>query len=94
MIIHLLSPPYSSYYPLLPPFRKEDQQAHGARRGDEGKEGEEVQEEPTEVNLDIVHAFESQYAVLPARPDILFLPSDLKPFAKVRMCSLLGQASN
>ena len=40
-------------------------------------------EEPTEVNLDLVHAFESQYAVLPVRPDILLLPSDLKPFAKV-----------
>ena len=36
------------------------------------------------MNLDLVHAFESQYALLPVRPDILLLPSDLKPFAKVR----------
>ena len=36
-----------------------------------------------EVNLDLVHAFESQYALLPVRPDFLLLPSDLKPFAKV-----------
>ena len=40
-------------------------------------------EEPTEVNLDLMHAFESQYALLSVRPDILLLPSDLKPFAKV-----------
>ena len=70
-----------SYYPLLPPFRKEDHQQQGTKKEEEE---EETWEEPTEVNLDLVHAFESQYALLPVRPDILLLPSDLKPFAKVR----------
>lgn len=70
-----------SYYPLLPPFRKEDHQQQATKKEEE--EEDELWEEPTEVNLDLVHAFESQYAVLPVRPDILLLPSDLKPFAKV-----------
>ena len=39
--------------------------------------------EACEVNLDYIHAFEEQQASLPARPDILLLPSDLKPFVKV-----------
>ena len=69
-----------SYYPLLPPFRKEDHQQQATKKEEEE---DELWEEPTEVNLDLVHAFESQYAVLPVRPDILLLPSDLKPFAKV-----------
>ena len=42
-------------------------------------------EEPMDVNLDLVHALDIDFhhAMLPARPDILLLPSDLKPFAKV-----------
>ena len=42
-------------------------------------------EELTDVNLDLVHALDIDFhhAMLPARPDILLLPSDLKPFAKV-----------
>ena len=42
-------------------------------------------EETTDVNFDLVHAFDVDFnhAVLPARPDLLLLPSDLKPFAKV-----------
>ena len=41
--------------------------------------------ELTDVNLDLVHAFDIDFhhAVLPARPDLLLLPSNLKPFAKV-----------
>lgn len=43
-------------------------------------------EELTDVNLDLVHAVDVDFrhAMLPSRPDILLLPSDLKPFAKVR----------
>ena len=42
-------------------------------------------DELTDVNLDLVHALDIDFhhAMLPARPDILLLPSDLKPFAKV-----------
>lgn len=36
-----------------------------------------------EVTLDLVHTLDYQYAMLPVRPDLLLLPSDLKPFAKV-----------
>ena len=42
-------------------------------------------EETTDINLDLVHAFDIDFnhVTMPARPDLLLLPSDLKPFAKV-----------
>ena len=65
--------------------------ANGASLGSEAN-GILVQprEELTDVNLDLVHALDIDFhhAMLPARPDILLLPSDLKPFAKVLSLSL------
>ena len=39
----------------------------------------------TDVNVDLVRALDIDFnhSTLPARPDLLLLPSDLKPFAKV-----------
>lgn len=37
-----------------------------------------------DINMDVLQAFEKGHALLPARPDILLLPSNLKPFVKVR----------
>ena len=38
-----------------------------------------------EVNLDLLLAYDEGHALLPVKPDILVLPSDLKPFVKVIM---------
>ncbi len=34
--------------------------------------------------MNLIDAFENGHALLPVKPDILVLPSDLKPFIKVR----------
>lgn len=39
--------------------------------------------EGCDVNIDYIQAFEEGKATLPVKPDILILPSDLKPFIKV-----------
>ena len=46
----------------------------------------ETDEETTEVNMNLIDAFENGHALLPLRPDLLLLPSDLKPFIKVCSC--------
>lgn len=46
-------------------------------------------DESAEVNLDLIHMFDRKYAILPVRPDILILPSSLKPFAKVSLLLML-----
>ncbi len=74
-----------SYYPLVPPYRKEDHHGtNGAAVKEEAGPGC-YPDDPTEVNLDLIHAFDYRYVTLPVRPDLLFLPSDLKAFAKVRL---------
>ena len=66
--------------------------ANGTSSG--GSDGRSIlvqsKDELTDVNLDLVHALDIDFhhAMLPARPDILLLPSDLKPFAKVHSLSL------
>ena len=76
-----------SYYPLIPSFRKEDhqQQQNGNLKTENPNSNHNSQpDDPVEVNFDLIHAFDDRHALLPVRPDVLFLPSDLKPFAKVR----------
>lgn len=72
----------------MPPYRKEEGRTQ-VKAEPTGGEGPTDAPRPTsdqcEVNLDYVQAFEEQYACLPARPDILLLPSDLKPFIKVSL---------
>lgn len=58
-----------SYYPLNPTFLRENQLNN--MEGDTDHTG---------VNMDLT---QQRGAELPVKPDILFLPSDLKPFAKV-----------
>ena len=79
---------HHSYYPLVPPYRKEEPRQQVKPEPDAASESAttEVPRPPCEaceVNLDYIHAFEEQQASLPARPDVLILPSDLKPFVKV-----------
>lgn len=78
------------YYPLLPAFSKEEIPSKDKIQTPTGKEGAEAAataqqlEEKAEVNLDLIHMFDKYgYAQLPVCPDILILPSNLKPFAKV-----------
>lgn len=59
-----------SYYPLNPTFLRENQLNN--MEGDTDHTG---------VNMDLT---QQRGAELPVKPDILFLPSDLKPFAKVK----------
>ena len=49
--------------------------------------------EACDINLDYVQAFEEGHASMPARPDILLLPSDLKPFVKVCVHQLAVRSS-
>ena len=73
-----------SYYPLVPPDRRDQTHAQAASTASEN--ASDVPRPPSEaceVNLDYIQAFEEQHATLPARPDVLLLPSDLKPFVKV-----------
>ncbi|KAL5466791.1 hypothetical protein EMCRGX_G030940 [Ephydatia muelleri] len=58
-----------SYYPLQPTFVRENQLNNTESDADH-----------TGVNMDLS---QQQGLELPVKPDILFLPSDLKPFAKV-----------
>ena len=75
-----------SYYPLVPPYRKEEACPQVKPESNSSEDANDVPRPPNEaceVNLDYVQAFEEQHASLPARPDILLLPSDLRPFVKV-----------
>lgn len=78
--------PLSSYYPLLPAFGKEELRSQPKSPQTNGAATPTSQQAPSaEVNLDLMHMFdEYEYACLPVRPDVLLLPSNLKPFAKVR----------
>ena len=77
-----LPPLLLSYYPLVPPYRREEVKL------EPGAGGGDVPRPPTseggcDINMDYVQAFEEGRASLPVRPDLLVLPSDLKPFVKV-----------
>lgn len=67
LVGHILK--QQSYYPLQPSFIRENQQVEV-----------ESDTDRTCVNVDVAQQHKAE---LPVRPDILFLPSDLKPFAKV-----------
>ena len=70
----------------MPPYHKEEVSVPVKSEAGVGGEASEVHpppSEPCEVNLDYIHAYEEGHAVLPVRPDVLLLPSDLKPFVKV-----------
>jgi DNA polymerase alpha subunit B len=72
------------YYPLIPPYRRDQTHTQAVSTISEG--ASDVPRPPIEaceVNLDYIQAFEEQHATLPVRPDLLLLPSDLKPFVKV-----------
>ena len=71
---HLLICFHCSYYPLYP-THKQDEVSNGARS-------------IPDVNFDLLLAYEKGHALLPVRPDVLVLPSDLKPFVKV--CFTVG----
>ena len=76
---------HTSYYPLVPAFYRED--GSSSKKADrDGEKSQPPFAESTEVNLDLIHGLDYQNAMLPVRPDLLLLPSDLKPFAKVGMC--------
>lgn len=86
--------PFSSYYPLLPAFAKEEPKTQPKAPHTPGAETTPTSHqcaptgEQAAVNLDLLHMFEDEFACIPVRPDILILPSNLKPFAKVRhQCS-------
>ena len=70
----------------MPPYRKEEGRTQVKTETTDSNGPTDVPRPPSEqceVNLDYIQAFEEQYTSLPARPDILLLPSDLKPFVKV-----------
>lgn len=84
-----------SYYPLVPPYRKEEGRTQVKTETTDSEGPTDVPHPPSEqceVNLDYIQAFEEQYASLPERPDILLLPSDLKPFIKVLLYSRCAEA--
>ena len=66
-----------SYYPLVPPYRREEPHPHIKAESDSEPRP------PSEINMDYIQAFDERRATLPTRPDLLLLPSDLKPFIKV-----------
>ena len=73
-----------SYYPLVPPYRREE--PHPQIKAEPGSKPRPPSE-ACEVNMDYIQAFEERRATLPTRPDLLLLPSDLKPFIKVSSLS-------
>jgi len=75
-------PPFSSYYPLLPAFRQ------SAKSTNQNPSSSDIDEETTEVNFNFIDAFENGHALLTVRPDLLILPSDLKPFIKARLITM------
>ena len=78
-----------SYYPLVPPYCKEEPHPQVKAEPDELPR---PPSEMCEVNLDYIQAFEERRSFLPARPDILLLPSDLKPFVKVSLHRITASA--
>ena len=79
---------HTSYYPLMPAFQRDSSNVKPLPHTPSTTIPQPTQgaldSEVGEVNLDLIHMFDHKYAVLPARPDLLVLPSSLKPFAKVR----------
>ena len=71
-----------SYYPLYPPFVREETVTKAT---DIKSSSTPYLEHLPEVNLDLLLAYNEGHALLPVKPDILVLPSDLKPFVKVIM---------
>ena len=92
-----LPPPYS-YYPLLPAYRREDYSSKSKPPQSASATPTtsvpdtplqtSLADETSEVNLDLIHMFDYKHACMSVRPDLLLLPSDLKPFAKVPIASL------
>ncbi len=79
-----LFPPFPlSYYPLLPAFRRDDHSATASTPTSAMDSQASVENELTELNMNFIDAFENGHALMSVMPDILILPSDLKPFIKV-----------
>lgn len=69
-----------SYYPLYPPYIKDELTTN---KSSNSSDHTPYMDNLPEVNMDMLLAYEKGHVTLPVKPDLLILPSTLKPFVKV-----------